>query len=93
MERKHRVTLEEVAEDAIRKYLAARDGRERKHSVALDEAAAVLSVSPRSLADRRFRCRIGLVARKVGRKTVFLMSDLERLLERGKEHLPGAGRQ
>lgn len=61
--------------------------------LSLEEAAMRLAVSPRSLSDRRFRARIGLAARKVGRKVTFLEADIERLAERGKERLPGEGRR
>jgi hypothetical protein len=66
---------------------------ETGHTLILDEAAKFISISPRSLADRRFRAKLGLPARKVGRKVVFLVSDLERLLERGKERFAGEGRR
>lgn len=66
---------------------------ERKHTMEIDGAAEFISVKPRSLADLRFRARLGLPARRVGRKLVFLVKDLEDLLERGKEHLPGQGRR
>jgi hypothetical protein len=52
-------------------------------------AAEMLSLSPRSLADRRFRLRLGLQARRIGGRIVFLESDLLRLLERGREPWPG----
>ncbi len=55
------------------------------------EAADVLGISPRSLADRRYRTRIGLPARRIGRRIVFLESDVRRLLELGKERLVKAG--
>lgn len=66
---------------------------EQKHTLELDGAAVFLSVSPRSLADERFRQRIGLPARRVGRKLVFTVRDCEAVLERGKEHFPGEARQ
>lgn len=55
----------------------------------LEEAAGLLKRSPRSLADKRYRLRIGLPARKVGRGILFLEEDLRKLLERGKEPFPG----
>ena len=55
------------------------------------EAADVLGISPRSLADRRYRNRIGLPARRIGRRLVFLESDCRRLLELGKERLVKIG--
>lgn len=57
------------------------------------EAASMLGVSPRSLGDRRFRLRLGLQARRVGGRIVFLQSDLLKLLERGREPLPGEVRR
>lgn len=48
----------------------------------VDEAARLLGVSPRSLGDRRYRERIGLAARRVGRRIVFARADLVALLER-----------
>lgn len=54
----------------------------------IDEAAAVLRVSPRSLGDRRFRCRLGLQALKVGRRLVFAEEDIRLLLERSRERFP-----
>ena len=62
-------------------------------SLNIDEAARLLSISPRSLADRRYRLRLGLAARKIGRRIIFLEEDILKLLERGKERFPGAGRQ
>jgi len=59
----------------------------------LEQAADILKVSPRSLADRRYRLRLPLQARKVGRKIVFVEDDVLRLLERGRERLPGEGRR
>lgn len=46
----------------------------------LDEAARFLKCSPRSLADRRYRERIGLDVRRVGRRLVVLENDLLRVL-------------
>ncbi len=54
----------------------------------IDEAATVLRVSPRSLADRRYRLRLGLTGRKIGRRLIFTEKDLARLLEEGREILP-----
>lgn len=59
----------------------------------LDEAAALLKISPRSLADRRYRAKLPLAARKIGRKIVFVESDITRLLDRGTERLPGEARR
>jgi hypothetical protein len=57
----------------------------------LERAAGVLTVSPRSLADKRYRIRLGLQARKVGRKLVFVEEDIRQLLERGREAPPEYG--
>ena len=59
----------------------------------LDDAARILQVSPRSLADKRYRLRLGLAARKVGRRVIFLEADLKRLLDAGRESLPGEGQR
>jgi len=59
-------------------------------SLSLHEATKALGVSPRSLADRRYRTRIGLPARKVGRRVVFLEQDLRRLLAARRDGLPNA---
>lgn len=58
-------------------------------TLSIDEAALVLKISPRSLADKRYRLRLGLPARKVGRRLVFVETDLLCLLEQGKEALLG----
>ena len=42
----------------------------------VDEAAALLKVSPRSLADKRYRLRLSLPARKVGRRASFLLRTI-----------------
>jgi len=65
----------------------------RERALSVSEAAEMLAVSPRSLSDRRFRTRLGLQARRIGGRIVFLESDLMRLLERGRERLPGEVRQ
>ncbi len=57
-----------------------------------EEAAARLGQSPKSLADQRWRRRVGLRATRVGRSLRFLESDLVRLLNRGLERIP-EGRQ
>lgn len=59
----------------------------------LDEAAALLKVSPRSLSDKRYRTRLGLAGRKVGRRLIFIADDVHHILERGREHFPGEGRR
>ena len=59
----------------------------------LEEASALLKVSPRSLADKRYRAKLPLPARKIGRKILFLEADITRLLDRGIERFPGEARQ
>lgn len=59
----------------------------------VEEAAARLSISPRSLIDKRYRLRLGLAAIKIGRRVGFEESSIERLIERGRERLPGEGRR
>ena len=60
--------------------------------VPVDEAAQRLGVAPRSLLDKRFRTRTGLPAVKIGlRRIGFDERDIERLIERGRERLPGEG--
>ncbi len=58
------------------------------YTLTLIEAANVLKISPRSLADKRYRLRLPLPARKVGRKVVFLESDVLNLLEQNIEPIP-----
>jgi hypothetical protein len=53
----------------------------------LEQAAELLKVSPRSLADKRYRAKLPLPARKVGRKIIFLEADIARLLDRNIERL------
>jgi hypothetical protein len=52
------------------------------------QAAARLGVSPRSLADKRWRVRVGLAATKIGRRVGFRDEDIARLIARGRERLP-----
>jgi hypothetical protein len=59
----------------------------------LEQAAERLAVSPRSLGDRRFRLRVGLHAIRVGRRIGFAEDDVDRLIMRGREHLPGEARR
>jgi len=54
----------------------------------LEKAAERLSLSPRSLADKRFRVRLGLPAVKLGRKLGFDEDDIAALIARGREVLP-----
>ena len=51
----------------------------------LDETAYRLGVSPRSLADKRYRARIGLPGVKLGRRLGFDERDVERLVAQGRE--------
>ena len=55
--------------------------------LSVDEAAERLGVSPRSLADRRWRARVGLVTTKIGRRALFRESDIDKLILRGVERL------
>lgn len=65
----------------------------REKAMGVSEAAEMLGVSPRSLGDKRFRIRLGLQARRICGRIVFVESDLLRLLERGREPLPGETRR
>ncbi len=58
-----------------------------------EEAATRLGQSPRSLADPRWRRRVGLRATRVGRNLRFLESDLVKLLNRGMERFSEEGRR
>ena len=53
--------------------------------MSLEEVAQKLGVSPRSLADKRFRARIELPAVKIGRRVGFDERDVEQLILRGRE--------
>jgi hypothetical protein len=57
-------------------------------AVGAREAAGILGISVRSVRDRRFRQKIGLIGRKLGRRLVFAVEDCERLLNRGAERFP-----
>lgn len=61
--------------------------------ISLEQAAERLSVSPRSLSDRRYRVRLGLAAVRIGRRLTFSEPDLERIIREGRERLPGEGRR
>ncbi len=68
--------------------------KETKRIVPVDEAAQRLGVSPRSLLDKRFRLRTGLPAIKIGMRRIgFDERDIERMIEQGREHFPGAARR
>ena len=54
----------------------------------LEETASRLGIASTSLADKRYRARIGLAGVKVGRRMGFVELDVERLITRGKEKLP-----
>lgn len=58
--------------------------------LSLSQAAEALGIKPRSLADKRYRLRIGLVAVRIGRRVLFDARDLERLVAKGRERLPKA---
>jgi len=57
----------------------------------LEETAQRLGLSPLSLADKRFRLRLGLPAVKLGRKLGFDEHDVEQLILRGRERMPLEG--
>lgn len=61
--------------------------------ISLEQAAERLSVSPRSLSDRRYRTRLGLAAVRIGRRLTFSETDLDRLIREGRERLPGEARR
>lgn len=49
-------------------------------------AAALLHMSPNSLADPRWRRRVGLRATRIGKSLRFLQSEVNRVLQRGLEN-------
>lgn len=53
------------------------------------EAAAILGVSIRSIRDVRWRSRVRLAGRRIGRRLVFTEQDLQALLRRSVERFPG----
>ena len=59
--------------------------------IPLEETAQLLGLSPLSLADKRFRVRLGLPAVKLGRKLGFDERDVEQLILRGRERIPVEG--
>ncbi|MBZ0160965.1 MAG: helix-turn-helix domain-containing protein [bacterium] len=61
--------------------------------ISVEQAAERLSVSPRSLIDKRYRLRLGLAAVKIGRSVGFAEADIDRLIEKSRERLPGEGRR
>ena len=56
--------------------------------ITIEETAQRLGLSPRSLADKRFRVRIGLPGVKLGRRLGFDERDVEQLILRGREKIP-----
>jgi len=54
----------------------------------LEDTAQRLGVSPRSLADKRYRARIGLPGTKIGRRITFNEADVTKLIDRCREPLP-----
>lgn len=60
--------------------------------LSIEVAAARLGVSPRSLADRRYRCRLNLPGVKVGRRLLFAEVEVDRIVREGRERLPGERR-
>lgn len=57
------------------------------------ETARRLGVSPRSVVDRRYRMRLGLHGTHVGRRLLFDEGEIEGIIRRGREALPGEGRR
>ena len=53
-----------------------------------EEAAKFLGISPISLWNSAYRARIGLPVIKVGRLVRFAESDLQKLVEKGRKHMP-----
>jgi hypothetical protein len=53
-----------------------------------EEVAKRLSISPLSLSSQIYRARIGLPAIKIGSSLRFRESDIQRLIDKGQEHLP-----
>ncbi len=58
-----------------------------------DEAGQRLNLATRSLLDKRFRLRLGLHAVKLGRALRFDEDELDALIEKSREHLPGEARR
>jgi hypothetical protein len=55
--------------------------------ISVKETAQQLGLSPLSLADKRFRARIGLPGVKLGRRLGFDERDIEQLILRGREKM------
>lgn len=49
----------------------------------ISEAAERLRCSPITVADKRFRKRVGLVATKIGKKVLFRSEDIETVIRKG----------
>ncbi len=62
--------------------------REVSRALGIKAAAVYVGSSPRTLADARWRQRVGLPATRIGRRLVFLVRDLDALLSRGRERTP-----
>jgi excisionase family DNA binding protein len=56
--------------------------------ITIEEASKRLTLSPRSLVDKRFRARLGLPGIKVGRKMCFNVEDIDAFIRRNREQLP-----
>jgi hypothetical protein len=52
------------------------------------EVAEILGVSIRSIRDVRWRARVRLPARRIGRRLIFTLEDCQRLLRRNVERFP-----
>lgn len=61
----------------------------RDRALKKELAAEILGQAVSTLADPRWRRRVGLRATKVGRSLRFLESDIQSLLRRGLEHHRG----
>ncbi len=55
--------------------------------VPMDEAARRLACSKRSLADLRWRTKVGLPAIRIGRRLSFSEADLDRVIAARREQL------
>jgi hypothetical protein len=61
---------------------------ELKKALGLTAAASYVGSTSRTLADARWRRRVGLPATRIGRRLMFLTRDLDALLARGRERMP-----
>lgn len=55
--------------------------------------AETLDVSVRSVRDARWRLRVGLPARRIGRRLIFAEDDVQRLLRRNVERFAHGKRE